>query len=103
MNEPMTKPVTKSVTKQVTKPVTKPETKSVTKLNIILQFWTKILKNGQCGVEAAAKFSIVHGCPYINLKFVVSVSVTVSAESIGQLEFRFWYRTETKIVVSVVH
>ena len=39
----------------------------------------------------------------IHLKFVVSVSVTVSAESIGQLEFRFRYRTETKIVVSVVH
>ena len=43
--------------------------------------------------------------PYVSvllhLKFVVSVSVTVSAESIGQLEFR--YRTETKIVVSVVH
>ena len=32
---------------------------------------------------------------------VVSVSVTVSAESINQ--FRFRYRTETKIVVSVVH
>ena len=39
----------------------------------------------------------------IHLKFVVSVSVTVSAESIGQLEFRFRYRAETKIVVSVVH
>ena len=45
--------------------------------------------------------------PYVSvllhLKFVVSVSVTVSAESIGQLEFRFRYWTETKIVVSVVH
>ena len=45
--------------------------------------------------------------PYVsvllNLKFVVSVSVTVSAESIGQLEFQFRYQTETKIVVSVVH
>ena len=44
--------------------------------------------------------------PYVSvllrLKFVVSVSVTVSAESIGQLEFRFRYWTETKIVVSVV-
>ena len=39
----------------------------------------------------------------LHLKFLVSVSVTVSAESIGQLEFRFWYWTETKIVVSVVH
>ena len=34
---------------------------------------------------------------------MVSVSVTVSAETVGQLEFRFQYRTETKIVVSVVH
>ena len=45
--------------------------------------------------------------PYVSvllhLKSVVSVSVTVSAESIGQLEFRFRYRAETKIVVSVVH
>ena len=45
--------------------------------------------------------------PYVSvllhLKFVVSVLVTVSAEIIGQLEFRFGYRTETKIVVSVVH
>ena len=39
----------------------------------------------------------------LHLKFVVSVLVTVSAEIIGQLEFRFRYRTETKIVVSVVH
>ena len=67
MTEPMTKPMTKPVTKTLTKPVTKP----VTKLNIILQFWTKILKIGQCVIEAAAKFSIVHGCPYVNLKFVV--------------------------------
>jgi hypothetical protein len=34
---------------------------------------------------------------------VVSVLVTVSAESINQFRFRFQYRTETKIVVSVVH
>ena len=63
----------------MTKPVTKPVTKSVTILD-------RNTKNGQCVVEA-----------------VVSVSITVSAESIGQLEFRFRYRTETKIVVSVVH
>ena len=63
----------------MTKPVTKPVTKSVTILD-------RNTKNGQCVVEA-----------------VVSVLVTVSAEIIGQLEFRFRYRTETKIVVSVVH
>ena len=34
---------------------------------------------------------------------MVSVSVTVSAESINQFGFRFRYRAETKIVVSVVH
>ena len=34
------------------------------------------------------------------LKFVVSVTVTVSAETIAKLEFRF--RTGTKIAVSVV-
>ena len=34
---------------------------------------------------------------------MVSVSVTVSAESIGQLQFRFRYWAETKMVVSVVH
>ena len=34
---------------------------------------------------------------------VVSVSVTVSAETINQFGFRYRYRTETKIVVSVVH
>ena len=59
--------------------MTEPVTKSVTILD-------RNTKNGQCVVEA-----------------VVSVSVTVSAESIGQLEFRFRYRAETKIVVSVVH
>ena len=64
----------------MTKPVTKPVTKSVTKLNRILQFWIKVPETG---------------------KFVASVSITVSAEVIGQLEFQ--YRTETKIVVSVVH
>ena len=59
--------------------MTKPVTKPVTILD-------KNTKNGQCVVET-----------------VVSVSVTVSAEIIGQLEFRFRYRTETEIVVSVVH
>ena len=39
----------------------------------------------------------------LQLKFVVWVSFKVSAEIIGQLEFQFQYRTETKIVVSVVH
>ena len=40
---------------------------------------------------------------YVELTLTkVSVSVTVSAESICQFGFRFWYRTETKIVVSVV-
>ena len=34
---------------------------------------------------------------------VVSVSVTVSAETINQFGFRYRYWTETKIVVSVVH
>ena len=67
------------MTKPLTKPLTKPVIKPVT-------IFDKYTKNGQCVVEA-----------------VVSVSVTVSAESIGQLEFRFRYRTETKIVVSVVH
>ena len=67
------------MTKPLTKPLTKPVIKPVT-------IFDKNTKNGQCVVEA-----------------VVSVSVTVSAESIGQLEFRFRYRTETKIEVSVVH
>ena len=71
--------VTETMTKPLTKPLTKPVIKPVT-------IFDKNTKNGQCVVEA-----------------VVSVSVTVSAKSIGQLEFRFWYRTETKIVVSVVH
>ena len=34
---------------------------------------------------------------------MVSVSVTVSAKTIGQFGFWFRYRTKTKIVVSVVH
>ena len=34
---------------------------------------------------------------------MVSVSVTVSAETINQFGFRYRYRTETKIVVSVVY
>ena len=59
--------------------MTKPVTKPVTILD-------KNTKNGKFVVEA-----------------VVSVSVMVSAESIGQLEFRFRYQTETKIVVSVIH
>ena len=50
---------------------------------------------------------IISQYPYVSislhLQFVVLVSVMASAEIIGQLEFRFWYRTETKIVVSVVH
>ena len=75
--------VTETMTKPLTKPVSKPVTNQVTKQVTIFD---KNTKNGQCVVEA-----------------VVSVSVTVSAESIGQLEFRFRYRTESKIVVSVVH
>ena len=38
----------------------------------------------------------------LHLKFVVSVSVTVSAETIAKLEFRFQYWTETKIAVSFI-
>ena len=34
---------------------------------------------------------------------VVLVSITVLAESISKFGFRFWYRTKTKLVVSVVH
>ena len=63
----------------MTKPVTKQSTKAVTILD-------KNTENVQCLV-----------------KVVVSVSVTVSAEINGQLEFWFKYQTETKIVVSVVH
>ena len=76
----------------MTKPVTKP-----------VSILDKNTKNGQCVAEAAGKFSIVHVCSYVNLKFVVSVSVTVSGESVSQIEFRYRYWTETKIVVSVVH
>ena len=70
----------------MTKPVTKPVNKSVTKSVTKLYNFGKNTKNGQCVVEAA-----------------VSVSVMVLAEIIGQLEFRFRYRAETKIVVSFVH
>ena len=46
-------------------------------------------------------FSIGYGIGRNYQPAVVSLSVMVLAKTIGQLEFR--YRTETKIVVSVVH
>ena len=68
------------MTKPVTKQVTKAVTKSVIELNLILQNYQKT----------------------DNVWFRYRLR-SVSVEIIGQLEFWFRYRTETKIVVSVVH